>query len=327
MDLMKTADRIFVAGHGGLMGSALVRGLESRNYSKIITRTRAELDLLKQEDVRRFFEKERFDVIFLAAAKVGGIWANNIQRAQFIYENLCIQNHVIWSAYETGVRRLVFIGSSCIYPKFAPQPMPEDCLLTGSLESTNQPYAIAKIAGLELINGLRRQYACDYFSVMPTNLFGIGDNYHSEHSHVLPALIRRFHEAKMESKAEVVVWGTGTPKREFLYSDDAADATIHLAETLKSDTLNYSHIGEKGWSHINVGSGDEVSVAVLAEHVAQAVGFRGKLVFDSSKPDGTPRKLLDSRFLLETGWKPKVSLEEGLKRAYDDFLHGSSRRL
>ena len=317
------AKRIFVAGHGGMVGSAIVRHLLDCGHpeDRIVTRTRSELDLTSQQSVRSFFADERIDEVYLAAAKVGGIHANNTQPAEFIYENLMIEANVIHSAFCSGVTRLLFLGSSCIYPRLAPQPMHEDVLLSGPLEPTNEPYAVAKIAGLKLCESYNRQYGdshqVDYRSVMPTNLYGPGDNYHPENSHVIPGLIRRFHQAKVESAARVVVWGTGNPRREFLYVDDMAAACVHVMRLPKQE---YERHTRPMSSHINVGSGEEVSIRQLAEAVADVVDFDGDIAFDTERPDGTARKLLDSSRLGSTGWRPTVNLTEGLGLAYADFL-------
>jgi GDP-L-fucose synthase len=299
--------KIFVAGHKGLVGSAICRALQKKTDCQVITRDRNAVDLRDQHAVENFFAAEKPQTVFLAAAKVGGIRANDIYRGDFILENLQIQTHVIASALKHKVEKLVFLGSSCVYPKLAAQPIREDSLLTGPLEPTNEAYAVAKIAGIMLCKSLRLQYGVDYISLMPTNLYGPADNYHPENSHVLPALIRRFHEAKMANQPSVTVWGSGTPMREFLYSDDLASAAIFAAE-------NYSDV-----EHLNVGYGDDVSIADLAQAVGEAVGFKGKIEFDRTKPDGTPKKLMDSSRLLNLGWKPTVSLHHGLKAAYQDF--------
>lgn len=309
--LMQSSDKVFVAGHRGLVGSALVRRLQAGGYESIVTRTRSELDLTDRAAVSRFFETERPDCVVLAAAKVGGIFANNTYPADFIYENLAIELNVIRSAYETGVKKLLFLGSSCIYPKFAPQPMPEDCLLTGTLEPTNQPYAIAKIAGIELCHSFNRQYGTNFISVMPTNLYGPGDNYDLKNSHVLPALIRKMHEAKVGNAATVEVWGTGKPRREFLYSDDLADACVYLMERCQAE-----QIGEL----VNIGVGEDISIGEVARLVAEVVGFEGDLVFNTDKPDGTPRKLMDVSRLSALGWKARTDLRDGIALAYKDFL-------
>ena len=305
-----------------MVGSAIVRRLLAQGVPEddIVTRTSSELDLTNQAAVRAFFAEAQIDEVYLAAAKVGGIHANNTRPAEFIYENLVIEANVIDAAFRSGVKRLLFLGSSCIYPKLAEQPMREDALLTGTLESTNEPYAIAKIAGIKLCESYNRQYGeshgIDYRSVMPTNLYGPGDNYHPELSHVIPGLIRRFHESKEQGAPEVVVWGTGTPRREFLYVDDMAAACVHVMRLPKS---GYDKHTEPMLSHINVGYGDDVSIAELATLVARVVGFEGDIVYDTDRPDGTPQKLLDSARLNSLGWRPQVGLEEGLRRAYADF--------
>jgi GDP-L-fucose synthase len=306
--MLSPSDKVYVAGHRGLVGSAIVRSLEARGYGNVVVRTRQALDLLDPRAVDAFFAAERPTAVFVAAAKVGGIQANNVYRADFLYENLQIQNHVIGAAHRHDVRRLVFLGSSCIYPRDAPQPMPETALLTGRLEATNQPYALAKIAGLELVNAIRRQHGRDWFSAMPTNLYGPGDNFHPTDSHVLPALIRRFHEAALADRPEVTVWGTGSPRRELMHAEDCAEACVFLAEHLTSEHL--APIAP--FSHVNVGSGDEVSIGDLARTVAKATGYRGKLVFDPSKPDGTPRKLLDLTILASMGWQRQIPLDRGI---------------
>jgi len=313
--------KIYVAGHRGMVGSAIMRTLQSTGYCNIMTRTHAELDLTNQAAVKSFFEKEKPDQVYLAAAKVGGIHANNTFPAEFIYENLMIQNNVIHQAFESGVKRLLFLGSSCIYPKLAPQPMSEDALLTGKLEPTNEPYAIAKIAGIKMCESYNRQYGqshgVDYRSVMPTNLYGPGDNYHPENSHVIPALIRRFHEAKENNAPEVVIWGTGTPRREFLYVDDMASASVFVMELPKHI---YDQHTEPMQAHINVGFGSDVTIMDLAKSAAKATGYQGGIGFDSSRPDGTPRKWMDSGRLNLLGWSAKITLEDGLKRAYAEYL-------
>jgi GDP-L-fucose synthase len=308
MAQLSAADRIFVAGHRGLVGSAILRALHHRGYPNLVTRTRTELDLLDQRAVAEFFAREQPTAVIVAAAKVGGILANHTDRADFLYQNLQIQNNVLWAAHVAGVHRLVFLGSSCIYPRAAPQPMPESALLTGALEPTNQPYAIAKIAGLELVSAIRAQHGRDWFSAMPTNLYGPGDNFHPTQSHVLPGLNRRFHEAAEAGAAEVVVWGTGRPLRELMHADDCADAVVFLAETLTEE--HFARLAPL--SHVNVGSGDEVSIGDLARLVADATGYRGQLRFDPSKPDGTPRKLLDLSVLRSLGWQRKIPLARGL---------------
>jgi GDP-L-fucose synthase len=300
--------RIYVAGHRGLVGSAIWRSLQAQGFSQLLGRARAELDLLNAEAVTDFYRAEKPEFVFVAAAKVGGILANNNHPAEFLYENLQVQNNLIHGAHKAGVKKLLFLGSSCIYPKLAPQPLKEDYLLTGPLEPTNEWYAIAKIAGIKLCQAYRRQYGCDFISVMPTNMYGPNDNYDLQNSHVLPAMIRRFHEAKTGGKKEVVCWGTGAPMREFLYADDLARACVFLMQ-------HYS-----GEQFINVGFGSDVTIKELAELVKRVVGFSGQIVWDTSKPDGTPRKLMDSSRLFALGWKPQVQLEEGIKLAYADFL-------
>ena len=300
--------KVYVAGHRGLVGSALMRRLAQGGYERIITRTHAELDLCDQTSTLKFLKDEKPDVIIVAAAKVGGIQANNTFRANFIYENLAIANNVIHGAHEADVSNLLFLGSSCIYPKLAPQPMKEDHLLTGALEPTNEPYAIAKIAGLKLCEAYHSQYERNYFSVMPTNLYGVGDNFDLQNSHVLPALLRKFHEAKMRGDSEVVMWGTGTPRREFLFADDLADACIHLLETQDATTL--------GNQHINVGVGQDISIRELAELIKEIVGYEGAIVQDLTKPDGTPRKLLDVSKLTDLGWSAKTTLRDGISKVY-----------
>jgi GDP-L-fucose synthase len=313
--------KIYVAGHRGMVGSAIVRNLESKGFTNIVTRTHAELDLTNQADVQAFFEAERPDQVYLAAAKVGGIYANNTFPAEFIYQNLMVQNNVIHQAFLNGVKKLLFLGSSCIYPKLAPQPMSEDSLLTGKLESTNEPYAIAKIAGIKMCESYNRQYSAshgvDYRSVMPTNLYGPGDNYHPENSHVIPALIRRFHEATINKAPEVVIWGTGTPRREFLYVDDMAAASVFV---MGLDKKIYDKNTEPMQSHINVGFGSDVTINELAYAVANATGYKGKISFDPNKLDGSPRKWMDSSKLNNFGWQPNVSLQDGLNLAYTDFV-------
>lgn len=309
---------IFVAGHRGMVGSAIVRKLEAEGQSRVITRTREELDLTDQRAVRNFFQSEPIEEVILAAAKVGGIHANNEYPAQFIYENLIIEANIIHQAYSAGINKLLFLGSSCIYPKMAVQPMSESALLTGKLEPTNEPYAIAKIAGIKLCESYNRQYGTDYRSVMPTNLYGPGDNFHPENSHVVPALIRRVHEAKKGNLDSVVIWGTGAPKREFLHVDDLAVAAIHVLN-LKRDI--YLHHTQEMLSHINIGTGKDCSIRELAETVKRVVGFEGKLIFDSSKPDGAPRKLLQVSLLQNLGWRYKISLEQGLREAYQWYLN------
>jgi len=309
--LLDPEHRIYVAGHRGLVGSGIVRRLQAGGYRNLVLRTHAELDLLDQGAVAAFFAEHKPDAVVLAAAKVGGIVANNTYRAQFIYENLTIQNNVIHSAYMNGVRRLLFLGSSCIYPKHAPQPMKEAHLLTGTLEPTNEPYAIAKIAGIKMCAAYNSQYGTDYIAAMPTNMYGPGDNYDLQNSHVLPALIRKMHEAKLAGRGEVEIWGSGAPKREFLYSDDLAEACVFLLENASA-----AQLGE----FVNIGCGEDVTIRELASLVAKVVGFGGRLVYDASKPDGTPRKLLDIGRIRAMGWAPKVPLEQGIALAYRDFL-------
>jgi GDP-L-fucose synthase len=319
---MDKIPRIFVAGHRGMVGSAIVRQLLALGHpaEQILSRTHAELDLSIQSDVNSFFASEKPDQVYLAAAKVGGIHANNTYPVDFIYSNLMIQSNVINAAFKNGVKKLLFLGSSCIYPKLAPQPMPEEALLTGMLESTNEPYAIAKIAGIKLCESYNRQYGVshciDYRCVMPTNLYGPGDNYHPENSHVIPALIRRFHEAKLSDAPFVAIWGTGTPKREFLYVDDMAAACVHVMNLPKSAFDQHT---SPMLSHLNVGFGADVSIAEAAQSIAKVVGYKGTITFDASKPDGTPRKLMDSARINNLGWQAKVDLEKGLALAYQNF--------
>ncbi len=308
---------VFVAGHRGMVGSAIIRQLAQDTTYEIVTRNRDELDLMSQKDVANFFQTQSIDQVYLAAAKVGGIVANNTYPADFIYENLMIQSNIIHSAHMAGVQKLLFLGSSCIYPKHADQPMAEKSLLTGTLEATNEPYAIAKIAGIKLCESYNRQYGRDYRSVMPTNLYGPNDNFHLKNSHVIPGLIRRFHEAKQNKSQEVVVWGTGKPMREFLYVDDMAAASIHV---MQLENSIYEENTELMLSHINVGTGDDCSIRELVETIAKVVGYGGAISFDTSKPDGTPRKLMDVSRLNSLGWQYKVSLEEGLARSYGWFL-------
>lgn len=320
---MSIPPKIYVAGHRGMVGSAIVRQLLAQGHpaNRIVTRTHAELDLTDQAAVRTFFETEKPDQVYLAAAKVGGIHANNTYPAEFIYQNLMVQANVIDAAFRHGVQKLLFLGSSCIYPKLASQPMREDALLTGTLEPTNEPYAIAKIAGIKLCESYNRQYGeshgVDYRSVMPTNLYGPGDNYHPENSHVIPALIRRFHEAKVNQAPSVAIWGTGTPRREFLYVDDMAAASVHIMNLPLS---TYSQHTQPMLSHINVGCGHDITIRELAETIAWVIGYAGDIAFNPSKPDGTPRKLMDSTRLNALGWQAQVGLEAGLERAYQDFL-------
>jgi len=318
--------KIFIAGHRGMVGSAILRKLALDPNVEIVSRNRTELDLTNQAAVDAFFAESSFDQVYLAAAKVGGIHANNTYPAEFIYENLMMEANIIHSAFRHGVKKLLFLGSSCIYPKLADQPMHEEALLTGSLECTNEPYAIAKIAGIKLCESYNRQYGnshgVDYRSVMPTNLYGPGDNYHPENSHVIPALIRRFHEAKVNDAPEVVIWGSGTPKREFLHVDDMAAASIHV---MNLDSDLYQQHTQPMLSHINVGYGSDVSIAELAVLIGQTVGYKGRITYDNSKPDGTPRKLMDSSRLNALGWQAHITLEEGLASAYQDFLTAGTR--
>ncbi len=311
--------KIYVAGHRGMVGSAIVRHLIQSGVpaAQIIGRTHKELDLTDQSAVRSFFEKEKPQQVYLAAARVGGIHANNTYPAEFIYDNLMVQANVIDAAYRNGITKLLFLGSSCIYPKHAPQPMSENVLLTGELEPTNEPYAVAKIAGIKICESYNRQYGVDYRSVMPTNLYGPGDNYHPENSHVIPALIRRFHEAKLSGMPSVTIWGSGKPFREFLYVDDMAAASVHVMDL---DKEKYQEHTKPMQSHINVGYGSDTTIAELAQTIAQVQGYTGKILFDTSKPDGTPRKLMDSSCLRALGWTPKVSLTAGLAKAYQDYL-------
>ncbi len=312
---MNKESKIYIAGHRGMVGSAITRMLEKLGFTNILTRTSKELDLRDQLAVRTFFESERPEYVFLAAAKVGGIVANNTYRADFIYENLAIQNNIIHNSYLIGVKKLMFLGSSCIYPKLAPQPLKEEYLLTGLLESTNEPYAVAKIAGIKMCEAYRAQYGCNFISVMPTNLYGPNDNYDLEKSHVLPAMIRKFHEAKNQGLPNVNLWGTGSPMREFLYADDLAAACLYLMENYSEPEL------------VNVGTGVDVTIKELAETVKEIVGFEGQIIWDTTKPDGTPRKLMDVSKLHNVGWRHTIDLKEGIALAYADFLenHNSLR--
>ncbi|BES66437.1 GDP-L-fucose synthase [Gottschalkiaceae bacterium SANA] len=312
---MNKEAKIYVAGHRGMVGSAIVRNLKARGYENIIGKTSAEVNLMRQAEVEAFFKAERPDYVFLAAAKVGGIQANNTYPAEFIYNNLMIEANVIHCAYRYGVKKLLFLGSSCIYPKLASQPISEEALLTGPLEATNEAYAIAKIAGIELCKFYRRQYKCDFISAMPTNLYGINDNFDLENSHVMPALIRKFHEAKVNGKSEIVMWGTGKPKREFLYVDDLADACVHLMKHYSKEI------------HVNIGTGEDLEIGELAKIIQSVVGYKGTIVKDLSKPDGTPRKLLDIGLLKETGWKHKVSLDQGIETVYQWYLASEKKRM
>jgi GDP-L-fucose synthase len=324
---MEKNAKIYIAGHRGLVGSALMRQLTGQGYTNIITRTHAELDLTDQVATRLFFENERPEYVFLAAAKVGGIHANDTYPADFISVNLMIQTNVIHSAYETGVKRLLFLGSSCIYPRECPQPIKEEYLLTGPLEPTNRPYALAKIAGIEMCWSYNRQYNTKYLAVMPTNLYGPGDNYHPENSHVIPALIRRFHEAKMSDAKNVTIWGTGKPRREFMYADDMAEACLFIMNLPDSDfqSILANDRNDGVAPLLNIGVGEDVSIAELARIIATTLEYDGDIVFDSDKPDGTPRKLLDVGKLNSIGWIAKTGLEDGLKKACRDFIDGKAR--
>ncbi|HGN9470602.1 TPA: GDP-L-fucose synthase family protein [Providencia stuartii] len=309
--------KIFIAGHNGMVGSAITRQLQHRDDIELITKSRNELDLTNQADVNAFFAKNKIDEVYLAAAKVGGIHANNTYPADFIYENLIMECNIIHAAHKNNVQHLLFLGSSCIYPKLAEQPMAEEALLTGTLEPTNEPYAVAKIAGIKLCESYNRQYARDYRSVMPTNLYGENDNFHPENSHVIPALIRRFHDAKLNNDKQVVVWGTGTPMREFLYVDDMAAASVYIMEL---DKKTYQENTQSMLSHINVGTGKDCTIREMAETIAKVIGYKGKILFDSSKPDGTPRKLMDVSRLKKLGWQYTIDLETGLNKTYQWFL-------
>jgi GDP-L-fucose synthase len=319
---MSRNDRIFVAGHRGMVGSAIVRKLQAHGYSNIVTRPRSELDLVQQADVRAFFGKERIDQVYLAAAKVGGILANDTYPADFIYENLMVETNVIHEAWRASVKKLLFLGSSCIYPRMAPQPMAETMLLTGTLEPTNEPYAVAKIAGVKLCESYNRQHGTDYRSVMPTNLYGPGDNYHPQNSHVIPGLLRRFHEAKQSAAPEVLIWGTGVPMREFLYVDDMAEACLHIMEL---DSETYARNTQPMLSHINIGTGEDLAIRDLAKTIGEVVGYQGRIAFDTTKPDGTPRKLMDVGRLKSLGWQPQIGLRDGLSLAYADFQASMGR--
>ena len=318
---MTSNSKIYIAGHRGMVGSAIVRELERKGYTNLVCRTRQELDLTNQLAVQNFFHQEKPDQVYLAAARVGGIYANNTFPAEFIYDNVMVQSNVIHQAFMHGVKKLLFLGSSCIYPRMASQPMSEDALLTGKLEPTNEPYAIAKIAGIKMCESYNRQYGSthgvDYRSVMPTNLYGPGDNYHPENSHVIPALIRRFHEAKVSGTPQVVIWGSGKPYREFLYVDDMAKASVYVMELAKEQ---YDQVTEPMQSHLNVGFGSDVTIAQLAQAVAKAVGYPGTIALDPTKPDGSPKKLMNSKRLNTLGWKAAVSLDDGLALAYAQFV-------
>lgn len=308
--------RIYVAGHRGLVGSAIVRTLQQIGHTNIITRSHAELDLKNQVQVQAFFKEEKIDEVYMAAAKVGGIHANNVYPAEFIYDNMMVQSNVVHEAWRSGVQKLLFLGSSCIYPRLAQQPIKEDYLMAGMLEPTNEPYAMAKIAGIKLCESYNRQYGTDYRSVMPTNLYGPGDNYHPENSHVIPALLRRFHLAKVNGDAEVVIWGSGTPMREFMFVNDMAAASVHVMELPKD---RYDQHTTPMQTHINVGTGVDTTIGDLARLIGKVVGFGGNISFDTSKPDGTPRKLLDVSKLKALGWSAQVSLEQGLEATYEDY--------
>ena len=312
---MKNSDKIYIAGHNGLVGSAIVRALQNKGYTNLIYKSSKELDLRNQAAVDNFIDQERPQFIFLSAGKVGGIVANNTYRAEFLFDNLMMAANIMHAAHTNNVTKLLYLGSSCIYPKMALQPIKEEYLLTGILEQTNEPYAIAKIAGIKLAQAYKDQYGHNFISAMPTNMYGLNDNYHPENSHVLPALIRRFHEAKIENKEEVIIWGTGSPKREFLYADDLAEACIFLMKSYNDREI------------INVGCGEDISIKELAETIKSIVGYQGKLNFDTSRPDGTPRKLLDVSKLHSLGWKHTISLEEGIYRAYQDFITKTERVL
>ncbi len=320
-NIANKSSKIYVAGHKGMVGSSIVRHLKQLDYNNIILRSHDELDLINQLEVRKFFQKEKVDCVYIAAAKVGGIYANNSYPAEFIYQNLMIQTNIIHEAFSSGVKKILFLGSSCIYPKNSNHAMQEEELLTGKLESTNEPYAIAKIAGIKLCESYNRQYGkshgVDYRSVMPTNLYGPGDNYHPENSHVIPALIRRFHDAKISNSKNVNIWGTGAPKREFLFVDDMARACIHV---MNLDKKIYDQFTEPMCSHINVGNGKELTIIELSELIKDVVNYKGQINFDPNKPDGNPRKLIDSQRLMSIGWRPQVNLREGLLISYNDFL-------
>ena len=323
---MTSNPKIYIAGHRGMVGSAIVRELERKGYTNLVCRTRQELDLTNQLAVQNFFHQEKPDQVYLAAARVGGIYANNTFPAEFIYDNVMVQSNVIHQAFMHGVKKLLFLGSSCIYPRMASQPMSEDALLTGKLEPTNEPYAIAKIAGIKMCESYNRQYGAthgvDYRSVMPTNLYGPGDNYHPENSHVIPALIRRFHEAKVSGTPQVVIWGSGKPYREFLYVDDMAKASVFVMELAKEQ---YDQVTEPMQSHLNVGFGSDVTIAQLAQAVAKAVGYPGTIALDPTKPDGSPKKLMNSSRLNTLGWKAAVSLDDGLALAYAQFVNDHAK--
>jgi GDP-L-fucose synthase len=312
---MESSSKIYIAGHKGMVGSALVRNLKAHGFSNLIYRTRQELNLCIQQDVNTFFEEEKPEYVFLAAAKVGGIQANNTYRADFIYENLMVQSNVIHAAYKNKVNKLMFLGSSCIYPKLASQPLKEEYLFTGELEYTNEPYAIAKIAGIKMCESYHKEYDCNFISVMPTNLYGPNDNYDLNNSHVLPALLRKFHEAKENHATSVTVWGTGTPRREFMHADDMADACVYLMKNYDKEKF------------VNLGVGTDVSIKELAHLIKEIVGYKGEIVFDTTKPDGTPRKLMDVSYLHSLGWTHKINLEQGIKSVYNEFKVGKHLRV
>lgn len=315
--MTEKSKRVYVAGHLGLVGSSLYRRISERGADEVVVRTRSQVELGNQSEVNRFFESEQLDEVYMAAAKVGGIHANDTLPAEFIYENLSVQANVINAAWRSGVKKLLFLGSSCVYPRLSPQPIREEYLMTGPLEPTNEPYAIAKIAGIKMCESYNRQYGTDYRSVMPTNLYGPGDNYHPENSHVIPALLRRFHQAKSENNPEVVIWGSGKPMREFMFVDDMADACVHIMNLPRKV---YDQHTSPTQSHINVGTGKDITIAELAKLIGGVVGFKGRITFDTSKPDGMPRKLLDVSKLSALGWKAKTSLEEGLEKTYQAYL-------
>jgi GDP-L-fucose synthase len=314
MNLMQS--KIYIAGHNGMVGSAINRELQKKGYNNLLLKSSSELNLIKQEETEDFFKKEKPGVVIIAAAKVGGILANNTYRAEFIYNNLMIEANIINSAYQNGVEKLIFLGSSCIYPKLAPQPLKEEYLLSGYLEYTNEPYAVAKIAGIKLCENYYKQYGSNFFSAMPTNLYGPNDNFDLETSHVLPALIRKFHEASINGYEKVTIWGSGKPKREFLYVDDLAEAIVFLMEN-----VNAKDPYDNGISQLNIGSGEDLSISELAEVIADVVGFKGDVIYDSSKPDGTPRKLMDVSRINKLGWKYRTSLKEGIRKTYEWFLN------
>jgi GDP-L-fucose synthase len=316
---MNKDSKIYIAGHLGMVGSAILRNLQANGYHNFIVRTLNELDLTRQAETEAFFNAEKPEYVIDAAAKVGGIVANNTYRAQFIYENLMIQDNIIHSSFKSGVKKLLFLGSSCIYPKLAPQPLKEEYLLTGELEPTNEPYAVAKIAGIKMCESYYRQYGCNFISVMPTNLYGPNDNFDLQNSHVLPALIRKFHEAKMDNAPFVELWGTGAPMREFMHVDDMAAACVHLMETLDARKL----YDELGLTHVNIGVGEDLSILDLAQMIKRIVGFQGKLKFDHSKPDGTPRKIMDNSLLKKLGFRPAINLEDGIRQVYDLYTESA----